>query len=140
MLISDYFLKQIWAVDSSGGPSYVFNGVYHPLACKIVQEMIRPSNPKQSITDSLKELQSPHKLITASAGQASKVVLVYFIGGYTLAEVAAFRLMQANLGLQFIIAGTSNISGKSLIKSILVWLNRKHSYIVNFIDWFNYLN
>ena len=56
----------------------------------------------------------------ASAGQASKVVLVYFIGGYTLAEVAAFRLMQANLGLQFIIAGTSNISGKSLIKSILV--------------------
>ena len=55
----------------------------------------------------------------ASAAQASKVVLVYFVGGYTLAEVAAFRLMQANFGMQFIIAGTSNISGKSLMKSIL---------------------
>ena len=33
----------------------------------------------------------------ASAAQASKVVLVYFVGGYTLAEVAAFRLMQAKI-------------------------------------------
>jgi hypothetical protein len=46
-------------------------------------------------------------------------VLVFFVGGYTLAEVAAFRLLQANVGLQFIVAGTSNISGKSLIKSVL---------------------
>ena len=49
---------------SSGGPGYVFNGVYQPLACKIVQETLRPTNPKVGITDSLKEFQIPHKLIT----------------------------------------------------------------------------
>ena len=49
---------------SSGGPGYVFNGVYQPLACKIVQETLRPANPKIGITDSLKEFQIPHKLIT----------------------------------------------------------------------------
>ena len=56
---------------------------------------------------------------SGSQSSTSKVVLVFFVGGYTLAEVAAFRLLQANVGLQFIVAGTSNISGKSLIKSVL---------------------
>jgi hypothetical protein len=58
--------------DSSGGPAYVFNGVYQPLACKLVQEAIKPSNPKVSITESLKELQIPHKMIT---GRSHKAIL-----------------------------------------------------------------
>ncbi len=80
------------------------------------------------ITDSLSmktsNLNCKNDLFSASgaAQSSSKVVLVFIVGGYTLAEVAAFRLLQANTGLQFIIAGTSNISGQAMMKSIISWL------------------
>jgi hypothetical protein len=38
----------------------------------LVQEAIKPSNPKVSITESLKELQIPHKMIT---GRGHKAIL-----------------------------------------------------------------
>ena len=49
-----------------------------------------------------------------------KVVLIYFVGGYTFSEVAAFRHLQTILGNQFIIAGTSSISGKSVM-DVIQW-------------------
>ena len=51
---------------------------------------------------------------------AGKVVLIYFVGGYTFSEVAAFRHLQTILGNQFIIAGTSSISGKSVM-DVIQW-------------------
>ena len=54
----------------------------------------------------------------ASASSTGKVVLIYFVGGYTFSEVAAFRHLQTILGNQFIIAGTSSISGKSVMDAV----------------------
>jgi len=53
------------------------------------------------------------------SSDASKTVLIFFIGGYTLAEVAAFRHLQTSLGYHFVICSTCNITGRTLINSIL---------------------
>ena len=45
----------------------------------------------------------------------NKVVLVLFLGGYTMAEVAAFRWLQTVTGHQFLIAGTNIISGNRVV-------------------------
>jgi hypothetical protein len=46
--------------DGSGSPGYVFNGIYQPLACKIVEDVIKPSTTKP-LGDGLKELCIPHR-------------------------------------------------------------------------------
>jgi hypothetical protein len=43
-----------------------------------------------------------------------KVALVLFLGGYTLAEVAAFRWLQTVTGYQFVVAGTNSFGGDKL--------------------------
>ena len=53
------------------------------------------------------------------SSDASKMVVIFFIGGYTLAEVAAFRHLQTSLGYHFVICSTCNITGRTLINSIL---------------------
>ena len=44
--------------------------------------------------------------------------MVLFVGGYTIAEVAAFRWLQTMTGYQFIIAGTGHCSGNKLISDL----------------------
>ena len=44
-----------------------------------------------------------------------QVVLVLFVGGFTMAEVAAFRWLQPVTGHQFVIAGTSLASGNKIL-------------------------
>ena len=44
-----------------------------------------------------------------------QVALVLFVGGYTMAEVAAFRWLQTVTGHQFVIAGTGQCSGNKII-------------------------
>ena len=51
--------------------------------------------------------------------EASKTVLVFFVGGYTMSEVAAFRQLQTSTGYHFIIAGTSNLSGRYFAESVI---------------------
>lgn len=97
--------------------SYVFNGAYMPMLCKLAKDA-----KEGNLEENLKELKGvKHKVIMAdknSASSTGKVVLIYFVGGYTFSEVAAFRHLQTILGNQFIIAGTSSISGKSVMDVI----------------------
>ena len=44
--------------------------------------------------------------------------LVYFIGGVTYAEVAAFQLLEKLTGVRIIIASTSVVNGSTLIGSV----------------------
>ena len=44
--------------------------------------------------------------------------MVLFVGGFTIAEVAAFRWLQTVTGYQFIIAGTGLCSGNKLITDL----------------------
>ncbi|CAB4055993.1 unnamed protein product [Lepeophtheirus salmonis] len=76
-------------------PSYVFNGAYTPLISRIVESFMGKGNQTES-----------------------KFVLIYFIGGYTLAEVASLKILQTIMGHHFVIAGTSNTTGKKIMESL----------------------
>merc|ERR1712223_2347870 len=101
---------------------YVFNGSYIPLLCKITKDVL---TSRSALDEDLKELKVKHKIqiandpSSAQSNNAGKVVLIYFVGGYTFSEVAAFRHLQTILGNQFIIAGTSSISGKTMMDEVL---------------------
>ena len=97
--------------------SYVFNGAYIPMICKLARDV-----KEGTLEESLKELKVKHKVQisdSSSASSSGKVVFIYFVGGYTFSEVAAFRHLQTILGNQFVIAGTSSISGKSVMDSVI---------------------
>ena len=100
--------------------SYVFNRAYIPLMCKMTKDVL---TSRTALDEDLKDLKIKHKvqlLTDSTASSNGKVVLIYFIGGYTFSEVAAFRHLQTILGNQFIIAGTSSISGKSIMEEVLL--------------------
>ena len=94
--------------------SYVFNGAFTPLTCKLVKDTLAS---KATLEESLREMKVKHKIEMPETGTSTlgKVVVVYFVGGYTFSEVAAFRHLQTILGYQFIVAGTSRISGQDLM-------------------------
>lgn len=115
-------------------PAYVFNGAYLPITCKIVQETLERSKLASSnLNEYYKELENvlgvQAKVLDATGNERdggmssnenlSKMVLIFIIGGYTLAEVAAFRHMQTSMGYHFVICSTCNITGRTLINDIL---------------------
>jgi len=57
-------------------------------------------------------------LIQWNSEPSNKVALVLFVGGYTMAEVAAFRWLQTLTGHQFVIAGTGQCSGNKIISDM----------------------
>jgi len=98
-------------------PGYVFNGAYTPLSCKVVQEVIKAKSQNSPEIGQLKEglkMVTGETILDLKSPDAPKVGLVLFIGGYTMAEVAALRWLQTITGWQFVVAGTSNISANSI--------------------------
>ena len=115
-------------------PAYVFNGAYLPITCKVVQETLdRSKQASSNLNEYYKELENvlgvQAKVWNATGNEreggmssnenSSKMVLIFIIGGYTLAEVAAFRHMQTSMGYHFVICSTCNITGRTLINDIL---------------------
>lgn len=97
---------------------YVFNGAYIPLACRLVQEVLKAGPtipPSSALGEALKLLPGDTVHTQATPGaEVPKVALVLFLGGYTLAEVAAFRWLQTVTGYQFVVAGTNSFGGNKL--------------------------
>ncbi|CAG2065366.1 unnamed protein product [Timema podura] len=98
--------------------AYVFSGSYIPAVCQLVHLLIKQ---EQSIEEILKLIPSPSKWNGHSkvAEAAPRTFLVYFIGGITYAEIAAFQLLEKITGGRILVAGTSIIGGNTLIESIL---------------------
>jgi len=98
-------------------PGYVFNGAYTPLCCKLVEEILKTGGvplPTSPAGEALKLLPGEtHFEFGGDTG--NKVALILFVGGYTLAEVAAFRWLQTVTGYQFVVAGTNISSGSRLV-------------------------
>jgi len=98
--------------------AYVFNGAYIPLACRLAQEVLKAGPniaPTSPLGEALRLLPGETVHTQANTGaDVPKVALVLFLGGYTLAEVAAFRWLQTVTGYQFVVAGTNSFGGNKL--------------------------
>jgi len=99
-------------------PGYVFNGAYTPIACRVVHEVIKSRSSNSPELSQLKEalkMVPGETILDMKNPEAPKVGLVLFVGGYTMAEVAALRWLQTVTGWNFIVAGTSNISANQIM-------------------------
>ncbi|XP_072043657.1 vacuolar protein sorting-associated protein 33B-like [Amphiura filiformis] len=111
--------------------SFVYSGAYVPLSCKLIEQVLARGG-WAGLDDVSKQLPgtsyAEHKVLSArgTAGNGvvpempcDKIVLVYFLGGITFAEIAALKLLGKMKGYQFIFATTSIINGDELIKSVM---------------------
>lgn len=105
--------------------------VYGPLSVKLVQKLEQPG--WRNIRDVLDTLPGPHKEDTqqVAAGLSGrrnagdkKVVLVFYVGGVTMAEIAALRFLsqQEDSNIEYIIATTSVITGNRFVESLFTKL------------------
>lgn len=103
------------------------HSVYAPLSVRLVQQLEKPG--WRTIRDILDILpgtsfedtqQVPSHLKNFSKPQEPKVVLVMFVGGCTMAEIAALRFLsqQEESNIEYIVATTSIITGSTLLQSL----------------------
>ncbi|XP_030833027.1 vacuolar protein sorting-associated protein 33B isoform X1 [Strongylocentrotus purpuratus] len=110
--------------------SYVFSGAYTPMTCRLVEQVLARGS-WASLDDVTKLLPGPsyatHKStsVKGHTGSSSvtgppseRVVMVYFLGGCTFAEINALRLLGKMKNYTFIIATTSVTNGNKLMASI----------------------
>lgn len=99
-------------------PSYVFGGVYTPLVYHFVERCLKEKEP--SLDDYVRCFGNNLRIGDCSHPQwgARGKILVCFIGGVTLAEVASLDLLSRQLGRQIVVATTSTISGSDFMESM----------------------
>ncbi|XP_069691089.1 vacuolar protein sorting-associated protein 33B isoform X1 [Periplaneta americana] len=96
-------------------PGYVFGGAYVPVVCRMVNLLIK----KEMQPDEIVKLVSSVGSVNGALGSSTQTFLVYFVGGVTYAEIAAFQLLEKLTGVRILVAGTSIINGNSFIQSIV---------------------
>ncbi|KAM4707633.1 vacuolar protein sorting-associated protein 33A [Discoglossus pictus] len=107
--------------------SYVYSG-YAPLSVRLAQVLVRPG--WRSIEEVLKILPGPQfeerqslpaGLLKKRQQGENKVMLIFFLGGVTYAEIAALRFLSQmeDSGTEYIIATTKLINGTTWIKSLM---------------------
>lgn len=98
--------------------SYVYGGAYIPIACQLVQMLIKKETSFEDIVNHL----IPGSSVTPSKPSMDflpRSFIVYFIGGVTYAEVAAFQLLEKLTGTRIIVVSTSVLNGSTLIDSVI---------------------
>lgn len=120
--------------DDEDDISYTFNG-YGPLSCRLVEYALtvparKLMNQKQKgvifkgwtdkkINDKVDLIHDPFYVVQDTILYKDNILLVYFIGGITYAEIAALRyLSKMNKDKYIIIATTCIINGNNMIKSL----------------------
>jgi hypothetical protein len=86
-------------------------------------DLVRTGKLDRSVEQSLPSVMvrsSATSASIASAASQNKSHLVFFIGGFSYAEVAALRALQAKTGHTFYIAGTDSVSGNSIVSSVMI--------------------
>lgn len=111
--------------------AFVFGGAYIPLVCQLVDRFVLPArkNQNQSNLNSIelmKLLSGPnfrrkHPLLYESSITSSpdRVILVFFIGGVTYAEMTALRFLAKQRCIKIAVAATSIINGNRLMTSLV---------------------
>ncbi|XP_066995326.2 vacuolar protein sorting-associated protein 33B [Anabrus simplex] len=89
---------------------YVFSGAYIPAVCQMIHLLIKG---EQSFEDICKVLPGT---CTQNGEVSCEIIprkfLVYFIGGVTYAEIAAFQLLEKLTGARIVVAGTNIINAQ----------------------------
>lgn len=102
-------------------PGYVFGGSYVPVVCQLVNLLIKKElSPEEvlKLGSSIGTSSSVQKTAEWDSS-APHSFLVYFVGGVTYAEIAAFQLLEKLTGARILVAGTSIINGNRFIQSIV---------------------
>jgi hypothetical protein len=114
-------LSEEYDVKHPKDPGYVFGGSYVPVVCQLVNLLIK----KELSPDEVMKLV-PGTGANSSArktgeldSSAPQSFLVYFVGGVTYAEIAAFQLLEKLTGARILVAATSVINGNSFIQSVV---------------------
>ncbi|CAB0035911.1 unnamed protein product [Trichogramma brassicae] len=115
--------------------SYV-HSIYAPLSVRLAEQLVQPGG-WQGLNDILGLLPGPaissytqkttsnirRNSLTSedSAADPPKLILVFFIGGCTYAEISALRFLsqQEELNVEFIIGTTKLINGNTFISSLM---------------------
>ncbi|KRX83335.1 Sec1 family protein [Trichinella nativa] len=101
-----------------GCASYVFNGAYIPLACRLVDQIAHHG----ACREFQRLVQVKERRFVASSQKENekkrKTILVVFLGGVTRAEIAGLRLIGKLRNCDVCIATTHILSKKSLLKAI----------------------
>lgn len=121
---------------------------YAPLTIRIIERAIKP-NGWQSLNDILSTLPGPTfedyqssvqtSLTTGRRGSFSseisqsdtpKVVLVFFLGGCTFAEISALRFLarQEDNNVEFVVATTKLINKNTFLESLMETDNKKEQF------------
>uniref|UniRef100_A0A131Y2P4 Putative vacuolar sorting protein vps33/slp1 sec1 family n=1 Tax=Ixodes ricinus TaxID=34613 RepID=A0A131Y2P4_IXORI len=104
-------------------PGYVFSGAYVPIACRLVEQIMQREGI-HGYEDALKLLPGPTSTFTLPQSRGASreppgLVLVYFLGGVTFAEVSALRLLARLKGYQVLVAATATVNGNTLLESVI---------------------
>jgi len=103
------------------------HSVYAPLSVRLVQQLEKPG--WRNIRDVLDTIpganfedtqQVPPRHSSVPNSSPQKVVLVFFVGGVTMAEIAALRFLsqQEDSSIEYLIGTTSVITGDTFIQSL----------------------
>ncbi|PSN54370.1 Vacuolar protein sorting-associated protein 33B [Blattella germanica] len=101
-------------------PGYVFGGAYVPIVCQLVNLLIKKETSPEEVVKLGPNLGTANW--AGKPGEKDSTLqtyLVYFVGGVTYAEIAAFQLLEKLTGARIIVTGSSIINGNSFIQNIL---------------------
>eukprot|EP00826_Nyctotherus_ovalis_P036074 TRINITY_DN3169_c0_g1_i3.p1 TRINITY_DN3169_c0_g1~~TRINITY_DN3169_c0_g1_i3.p1 ORF type:complete len:209 (-),score=40.44 TRINITY_DN3169_c0_g1_i3:168-749(-) len=89
---------------------------YAPLSIRLVQSFLESSwaDPDINLVPGEKLVLASSEALRRRAGGKS-VVLVYFVGGVTYAEVSCLRFLSKQTGVEFIVATTQFINGNRMV-------------------------
>jgi len=123
-------------------PAYVHSG-YAPVSVRLAQTLVRPGwravtevlaalpgptiQEVQQLPPGLRKRRLSSGSIQSSGGEDTKVVLVFFLGGCTMAEISALRFLsqQEDAPCEFIVATTKIINGSTLLRSLMEPLTQR---------------
>uniref|UniRef100_A0A2S2PDZ3 Vacuolar protein sorting-associated protein 33A n=1 Tax=Schizaphis graminum TaxID=13262 RepID=A0A2S2PDZ3_SCHGA len=109
--------------------NYVY-GIYAPLSVRLIQHISKSDS--KILSDVLPLLPGPivehvnsdvdQATNTSLLADSQKVVLVFFIGGCTFAEISALRFLSSleDSTIEYVIATTNITNGNSFLKSLLI--------------------
>ncbi len=104
-------------------PSFVFDRAFCPAVCRLAKLMVESPEALAELARATPALnivaQQVRQGARASSSSSRGALLIFFVGGFTLAEVTALRALQSTVSVPFVVAGTSKESGGSIMAQML---------------------